>query len=39
MHFSAEFWVASNNWSGDYQLSAIELTDDPPQVCEFIEEI
>lgn len=37
MHFAAQFWVAQNNWAGDYNLSAIELTDDPPQVTEFIE--
>jgi len=39
MHFAAEFWVAQNNWSGDYSLSAIELTDNPPQVSEFIDQI
>lgn len=39
MHFAAEFWIGQYNWRGDYTLSAIELTDDPPQVSEFIKEI
>lgn len=39
MHFAAEFWVASQNWHGDYRLSAVELTDDPPQVTDWIDEI
>lgn len=39
MHFAAQFWAAQNNWSGDYNLSAIELSDNPPQVSEFIKEV
>lgn len=39
MDFAARFWVASHSGIVDYRLSAIELTDDPPQVTEWIEEI
>lgn len=39
MDVAARFWVASHNGIGDYRLSAIELTDDPPQVTEWVEEI
>lgn len=39
MHFAADFWVASNNWQGDYYLSAIELAGSRPQVTEFIQDL
>lgn len=25
MHFAAEMWVSSNNWSGDYRLAVISI--------------
>jgi putative endonuclease len=39
MDFAARFWVAGHAGIADYRLSAIELTDNPPQVTEWIEEI
>lgn len=32
MHFAAQFWVATQQFSGDYRLAAIELTGQPPVV-------
>jgi uncharacterized protein (TIGR00252 family) len=41
MHFAAEFWIASDRAKGarSYALSAIELTDNPPQVTQWLEDI
>lgn len=39
MAFAAEMWVAENNWSGEYVLSAIELTGEDFVVTNFIENI
>ena len=36
MKYAAEAWVHDNNWSGDYTLSAIELSGTEYQVTEFI---
>lgn len=37
MGLAARFWVAQNDWQGDYELSAIELTGEDYQVTEFIQ--
>lgn len=37
MHFAAEFWVATHKWTGEYCLSAIDLTDKPPMVVTWLE--
>lgn len=40
MHLAAEFWMAKYPIKANaYRLSAIELTDNPPQVTEWIEDI
>ncbi|HSW81605.1 MAG TPA: YraN family protein [Candidatus Saccharimonas sp.] len=41
MHFAAEFWIASHGQRGAraYALSAIELTDNPPQVTQWLEDV
>ncbi len=38
MEFSAQCWVEAEKWSGDYRLSAIEVTSDF-EVSDFIEDI
>ena len=37
MAFAAQFWVSSHNWSGDYNLSAVEVTGPNLEITEFIE--
>ncbi|USN95421.1 MAG: YraN family protein [Candidatus Nomurabacteria bacterium] len=32
MAFSAEMWVQTNNWRGDYQLGAIEMSGEEFQI-------
>lgn len=39
MHFAAEFWMAKHGQACDYRLSAVELTDDPPQVKGWLDDI
>jgi putative endonuclease len=39
MAFAAELWVNNNDWSGDYQLAAVELSGQPPEVTEFLTEL
>lgn len=40
MHFAAAFWIASHKRvAGGYALSAIELTDNPPQVTQWLADI
>jgi uncharacterized protein (TIGR00252 family) len=39
MAFAAEFWVNQNKWEGEYVLSAIELSGEPPVVKTFINEV
>lgn len=39
MRFAAEFWQSTHNIAADYFLSAIELTGDPPEVTDWIEDI
>ena len=39
MQFAAEFWVASYKWTGEYFVSAAELTGNPPEVTEWLEEL
>lgn len=39
MHFAAEFWVATYTWRGDYRISAIELTGQPPRVMGWLSEL
>jgi ribonuclease HII len=39
MVFAAEFWVSSNTWKGDYNLSAIEVTGPKFEITEFLEDI
>ena len=36
MKFAGEMWVSKNNWSGDYQLAAIELTGPAFQITNFL---
>lgn len=36
MKFAAELWVSTNNWSGDYQLAAIELSGTSYKVNNFL---
>jgi len=37
MHYAAEFWIASNNDSANYQLLAVSLSGTPPQVNALVE--
>ncbi len=39
MAFAAEFWVSSNKWKGDYNLSAVEVTGLKFEITEFLEGI
>ncbi len=39
MAFAAEMWVSDHDWSGDYQLAAIELSDLPPRVTNFLTDL
>jgi uncharacterized protein (TIGR00252 family) len=39
MRFAAEFWQAAHKTSADYFLSAIELSGDPPEVLDWVEDI
>lgn len=39
MRFAAEFWQSKYQIDTDYFLSAVELTGDPPEVTEWIEDI
>lgn len=36
MTFAAESWVSANNWCGDYQLAAIEVTGPAFQITNFL---
>ncbi len=36
MQFAAEFWVSNKNWTGDYNLSAIEVTSTDFKITNFI---
>ena len=37
MAFAAEYWVADNDWQGDYELLAISMGGDPPAIEQVIE--
>jgi ribonuclease HII len=39
MRFAAEFWISSNNWNGDYSLSAIEVAGTDFKVTNFLPEL
>jgi len=39
MAYSAERWVAENDWQGEYVLSAVEVSGETFEVTEFIESI
>ncbi len=39
MEFAAQFWVSSNNWDGDYNLAAVEVTGPEFEITEFIDSI
>lgn len=39
MAFAAQFWVSSNNWDGDYNLAAVEVTGPEFKITEFLPEI
>ncbi len=39
MSYAAELWVTENNWPGDYELAAIEITGPSFTVTEFIPEL
>ncbi len=36
MKFAAEMWINNHNWTGDYQLAAIELTGPAFKVTNFL---
>lgn len=37
MTFAAEFWVAENNYKGDYRLLVVSASASPPKIDEIIE--
>lgn len=39
MAFAAQFWVSSNNWDGDYNLAAVEVTGPEYEITELIENV
>jgi uncharacterized protein (TIGR00252 family) len=39
MRFAAEYWASSNNWQGDYQLAAIQLSGGDFEVRDFINSV
>ena len=39
MAFATQFWVSSNNWDGDYNLAAVEVTGPDFEITEFIDSI
>lgn len=39
MSFAAQLWVIENNWSGDYQLSAIEMSGNQYQFINFLPDL
>jgi uncharacterized protein (TIGR00252 family) len=39
MKFAAEFWISNNNWSGDYRISAIEVSGSSFEITEFLENL
>lgn len=39
MQFAAELWVSNNNWLGEYQLAAVEITGQDFRVTNFVTEI
>jgi len=39
MQFAAEFWIAKYQFGGDYRLSAVELTGEPPRVVRAVNSI
>ena len=39
MHFAAETWTHEHEWSGDYQLAAIEVSGTNFDITEFLDDI
>lgn len=39
MRFAAEFWVQANNWRGEYQLLAIEVSGPDFQITNCIQDL
>ncbi len=39
MTFAAEMWVSQNRWSGDYQLSALEVSGADLQISNFVTDL
>lgn len=39
MKFAAEFWVSNNDWSGDYRLSAIEVSGIDFKIRDFLQQL
>ena len=39
MSYAAELWVTENNWPGDYEISALEVSGPEFTVTEFIPEL
>ncbi len=39
MELAARFWVSENDWQGDYNLSALEVSGIEYEITEFISEI
>lgn len=36
MTFAAEIWVNDSSWRGNYELAAISVTGEPPQILDFV---
>jgi uncharacterized protein (TIGR00252 family) len=39
MTFAAQMWLSDNEWDGDYNIAAIELTGPSYEVASFIDEL
>jgi len=39
MKFAAEFWISNNGWTGDYRLSAIEVSGLDFKITDFLRQL
>ena len=39
MNFAAELWIATNNWCGEVNLAAIEVSEPDFAIGDFIESV
>lgn len=37
MQFAGELWIQRNGWTGDWRLSAVSMSGEPPDVIEIID--